>query len=110
MKLKEHLAVEVMGWVRGKLTAPHSGTYYCDSKNEKIWIDWDPIENIEQAFMLLDKFEQWGISCNLIDNGYFVSIIEWPKEGRDQEWEAEDKSLPIAICLAVGKATGWKDE
>ena len=102
--LREHLAVKVMGWENT------AGDIYWSGGVAKSYISsWRPDKDIEQAFMLLDKFEQWGISCNLIDNGYFVSIIEWPKEGRDQEWEAEDKSLPMAISLAVAKATGRDD-
>jgi len=107
--LNKWLAVEVMGWkhVKGR----DNFWKYCDKNNKFIgsYHAWNPTENVEQALMCLGKHEQWGTSHNMVDDGYFVSIVEWPNSEDDKEWEAEHESLPMAISLACGRASGWEE-
>jgi len=110
-KAREHLAVNVM-----KLPRIQNGEQpyyeYDEFSLDVIWVeDWRPDEKIEQAMMLLDKFEQWGISRNLVDEGYFVSIVEWNElDSDDKDWEAEHEILTKAITNAVLQATGYTND
>ena len=104
-KLNEHLAVKVMGW-----EWPDE-SYVGWVPDEIAPMErWQPHKNIEQAMMVLDTFEQWGISRNLVDKGYFVSIVDWYEGAPDEDWEGENESLPLAICIAAAKATGYSDD
>ena len=102
----EFLAAEVMGW---ELNTPKRNYLRQTDKSHVMWeVDWRPNQNIEQAFMLLDKF-----------NGIVEITGRAKKKGR-QRWDVVlDKmfepeyfcdSLPFAICLAVLQARGWEDE
>ena len=68
---------------------------------------WQPDTNIEQAMMLLEKFDDWelgrtrrGITpyCRIFANQ--MQILG----------AARENTVPLAITLACAKATGWKDE
>lgn len=105
--LRKHLAEKVLEWAQGETE------FQWNDKNGNRMLDgilFDPPNNISQAIDLLGEFEQWGISRNLIDDGYFVSIVDWSAElAPDKEWEAEHESLPMAISLACARASGWEE-
>ncbi len=106
MNISEHLAVEVMGWRTelSKLTnKPCRTKIYITDETDPYdgWVEaatWNPPENIEQAFMCLDKFNDVNI-CKWKDT-WFVQL---------STAKTSDKSLANAISLACAEATGWKE-
>ncbi len=114
MNINEHLAVKVMGWHRPPLGTLFERLYYysnykCIDRISPV-DDWSPQENIEQAIMCLNSFKTFGISKNMVDEGYYVSIYPDFHDCSEFEFEAENQSLPKAISLACARATGWEDE
>ncbi len=107
--MREHLATVVMGWViydRDPFWYRHKSTGEIAEQTS----NWEPFTNHEQAFKCLDKFEQWGISRNMVDDGYFVSIVDWSESEPNKEWEAEHEDKLHAICIAMCKATGFEEQ
>lgn len=97
MNINEHLAINVMGWTE-------VGPYCWKDKNSNYVIDgtiWNPLENIEQAFMCLDESRYiarifYTKSMKCVDLVY-----------KDVVADGTDESLAKAICLALAKATGY---
>jgi len=101
MDINEWLATEVMGWIahgywgyvqHAGALKPYDG-------------DWNPTENIEQAFMCLDTFKESGKGIALLWDGerWLCQIgILGPKIGKH-----ESKSKREEIALACAKATGY---
>ena len=96
MTESEWLATEVMGW------AKHKAGYFIDKT--LVAKDFDPRNNIEQAFMCLDQALEFCL-----------------EKGKDsyacEVWLTEDRSAAVirstaaqAIIDAILKATGYKDE
>ena len=101
MNLNEFLAVEVMGWTQGETK------YQWNDKHGNRMLDgilWKPTENIEQAMMCLDQFDEWEI---FKEKNYYVEID--PFNNSVKKRMCSD-FLPIAITRACAKAKGWKDE
>jgi len=105
-ELNEHLAVKVMGWE----TTTLGGCDYWYIKPDGVYLNkplpkfnWQPHENIQQAMMVLGAFEVWCIEHYW--EGYEVSITD----SEAIQYKSENESLPLAICLAAAKATGWQE-
>jgi len=118
MNENEYLAVNVMGWKKS-LTKRYTNAesrfgsvidcYISDLGEVKvIFNDWNPRNNIEQAMMLLEKFDD-------------IHLIKDSELGVGYIWGVEltghtcfifnfNKSLPDAIVDAVLSAKGYKDE
>ena len=109
MTLNEHLA-KAMGWVEyqpnigpGEYCIPDEKTKGLTGKVVMRVSDWNPSENIEQALMCLDTFDEFRID-------YHRKMYEVILPAQLYIGAGVDKSLPMAISLACAKATGWTDE
>ena len=76
--------------------------------------NWDPRNNIEQAFMCLFKHGQWNINGYRCHNDgtypeYFRVDIhtEGKMSPRDTGYGLDE--LPLRISQLVAKATGWEE-
>ena len=107
-KQREYLAVEVIGFeIDGDdyvlvdyINGP--GTSFMRSELRDKIDTWMPDQNLNQSVMLLGKFESWDIEYRLhFDGKNHVSII-------DKKVCVADEYLPLAICLAVLKASGYE--
>ena len=111
-KLDEHLAVKVMGLkVLSKgVLAGQEDKYKLPNGCIILATDWQPHKKTEQAMMVLDTFEQWTINTNRKAPApkymYVISIVT---SLGSKYWEGSE-SLPLAICIAAAKATGYSDE
>lgn len=105
--LNKHLA-KVMGWKQHQydnhFDRQRFYNEYRDSEGNRTEFvkDWNPTENIEQSFMVLDTFGEWEV---FKDHDYFICIN--PKYRDPRNWDATDPSLPMAISLACARATNW---
>ena len=116
MNINEHLAINVMGWEKyPDPKYPDNPNSYRDSDNNFSTLDfvWNPTENIEQAFMCLDKMPDinkgWSLNKNDSSQKHQCRIFEWKQATTKKfigEGAAKEKSK--AISLACAKATGWE--
>jgi len=98
--LRKHLAEKVMG---GRFTYPAKCCYIKEGRGVgRLYCPWEPDKDIEQAFMCLDTFDNWGIGKT--KNSLYNVVIS------DIDSNAPHDSLPMAISLACGRATGFEDE
>lgn len=115
MNINEHLAINVMGWkkVKSKVTARYIGEpyLYVDDHGNTMYTytaDWNPTENIEQAFM-----------CGRQMESYFVRYVSrWSNQFQAQIMQKglsyyEDsvfgKTDASTLSQAIAKATGWEE-
>jgi len=101
--LRKHLAEKVMGW-------EIAGEVVVISTPGVRLVGWKPDENIEQAFMCLDTFDE---GYEIFVEGDVKRVIVY---GEEDEAETEvfareeaGGSLPMAISLACARATGYGD-
>lgn len=109
-KAIEHLATLAYGHTCKQ--CPHViGDIYerdCSAPDCYTPTDFNPFENIEQAFMLLDKFDMYvSVTRNGIDF-WTCSICDIKNQHGVDECES-GKTPAEAICNAVLKATGYED-
>jgi len=102
--LNEHLAREGMGWECLRFSPIHDGFHYKTPQGKMYYDDWNPCENIEQAFMVLEKFEDWTVAKIQPSGDYGCLIGDFNSDCRKR-----NKSLPLAISLAAARATGWTE-
>ncbi len=105
----EWLAIEVMGWRRGtKQDAVCDATpQYVDPQGDKIYLyvlGWNPRENIEQAFMLLDKFDDVEIYREEDIDGW----VAWFANINHSGTFHSNESPSVAIVNAVLSASGYQ--
>ncbi len=114
---REFLATEVIGWELIEDFTGGGNEYFYgiptpDDSHFQVWKQhWKPDQNIEQAFMLLDKFGDWDLGVWDREIGteiYCRVFINWKSQDSDGEAISEEPSE--AICNAVLQAEGWEDE
>ncbi len=104
MNINEHLAVNVMGFIPTDLNGL---VFY--SGIDCLIDNWKPLENIEQAFMCLEKFTDWEITrSSAVEDTYDEYEIYIPTEKRGKRYTSAE-FITKAISLACAKATGWKE-
>ena len=61
---------------------------------------WDPFNNIEQAMMILNKFDMWKLEC--VDDLYFCQISKLSErcDGYEILGAVQLETLCEAICYA----------
>ena len=111
---RDRLAVEIMGWKK----------FFEEQRRSTCWVkkelypdpddaisswynDWRPDENIEQSFMLLDKFEQgktWK-SGPASDDQKYGCTVSTPQEN----FYATGPTRELAICKVLLKTIGAKN-
>ena len=111
MTKSEHLAINVKGW---KLIKSSDKRWYWESivdgfgpNSFVMWAkDWQPDENIEQAFMCWDTFTLATLEKTANENGDIIyqAYVEHFDNGGCGESFSEDKCRAIvdAICQATG--------
>ena len=107
--VREHLAIEVMGWhVAPSEPYPFDTYFYADEEGALIFGigEWKPDENIEQAMGCLDTFPYSEIVRDG-KNG-FVARVVLNATGQ-YNFSVKNKIRTMAISLVRAKATGWKE-
>ena len=107
MDINEHLAINVMGWEATNTRYKPVGS---TPQDHHIFIsisDWNPTGNIEQAFMCLEKFENWEIIHNF--ERYEVMYRVGINRPDFSAVFGAHEVVSTAISLACAKATGWND-
>jgi len=98
------VAEKVMDWAQGEYAKDK--WYY--KKNGQIHgmakfvKDWNPSTNIADAMEVLDKFDAYQIT-KVVRDRYVVQIRN---HKAFKSYKHEEKTLPLAICLAALKAVG----
>ncbi len=108
-EMRDTLAREVMGWYEtrelgiGNALGPihyfHNNFFVTDKE------DWKPDQNIDQAMMVLEKFEWWEIEAN--GEEFLCRVFGTSKV---HAYLATEMDLKLAICKAAIKTLERKDE
>jgi len=103
MDINEHLANNVMGmYIDPKQPYPYDNWWFSNDGLQYCHVDdWNPRENIEQAYMcalLLSK----TMTINMVLDGLEPYVVIPEK----RIWEESD-SLTNSLSLAMAKATGY---
>jgi hypothetical protein len=95
------VAEKVMGWKLCKYGFWETEFGDLDSESE-----WNPTESLDDAWVILDKFEDYELYASSFKNEYRCKV---KKNG---EWFSAEssESSAIAICLAALKAYGIEVE
>ena len=106
--LREHLAIEVMGYHLKKSDPHPTNPYFYYADHRMVCMDclWKSDENIEQAMGCLDTNPNWTINKSAEVGTYVICV--WGEGSRTKYWAGNEK-LSLAISLACAKATGWKE-
>jgi len=111
-KINHHLAVEVMRWHEDRSDLGFNK--FGNKKSPWDYVDqdgiftccihkWKPDINLDQAFMCLDAFDWVTLSRSKVSNEWSVTVQD------DTRLRCWNKSLPMAISLAIYKATGGEE-
>lgn len=100
-ELDKLAAEKIFGWVYFDI--PRTRAYWSDGENHIIDdVDWNPTENIAQAWECLEKFETWRIYNDAVDDKIEVHVLS----ERDIRYGAFAVTAPLAIVKACLKAKG----
>ena len=105
--MTEWLAIEVLKWGKIPYSPIHDGFHYDTPEGKVYYDDFDPFNNLDDAFRVLDTWETYGISKGMLDSGYYVSIYPDFEKYPEAEFEGEADTLPTAICIAACRASGY---
>lgn len=77
--------------------------------NSKLWATWSPTTDVAQAVRCLEAMKWAWFTVGRAAEGWTAMCYETPDHYEKREYfEAEDQSLPRAICLAIAAALGWE--
>jgi len=108
--LRRHLAEKVMGWRETSQTEP---ALYWDRIKQVVGSvvdEWKPDENLLQAFECLDTFNE---GYEIFVEGDVKKVTVYTSAFETTEVYAREEaggSLPMAISLACGRATGFNED
>jgi len=106
-QLNRFLAEKVMGWTEGEYE--HDGMYRSASGIECFVAHWNPLLLLRDCTLLLDKIEQdkhyW--TWKKPEGGGCMFCL-WGKTRFAEEWSLDSRTE--ALCLAIARAYGWKEE
>lgn len=123
-KIAERLAVEVMGWHRGRGILDlfeDTRFWYSDDKNrpeyllsqdtdaeDNGWEVWMPLTNIEQALVVLEKLFARNLSVDIYGEAgsYRVTIVNNAWGGNPIEMTGRADTFARAVCLAAVATLG----
>jgi len=89
----ETLATKVMGWHKAEFNGAERWYKECGNPAERI--NWNPLQNIADAWMLVDKLKEQEISTELhADDGEYIVRVNYDR------WFS-NKAAPKAICTAM---------
>lgn len=108
MKIREFLAVEVMGG-RPQQYGP-DWWYKFPSGQDCLVKDWRPDELIEQAIMCAEKGYGWMITSNEGNCRANVFMEKGTPTNPTFGATGTGETPATALSLAVARAAGWKDE
>ena len=81
--------------------------WYFTPEEEKIFkANWNPCENKEQAFVILDEWLDYVITKEY-DDGWTTYRVK-VKEAYQNEWMGEASSDVLAYCIVKACVEGWK--
>jgi hypothetical protein len=95
-KINELCAVRVMGWehVYNEISDSEIEDYFNNNGGKVDSFDWNPMESVADAFMVLDKFEKYEHNGN--EHGHTVMI-----RTAKRNYYHRDKSFGKAACIAA---------
>ena len=99
--INRFLAESVMGWKTPYKwsTDPHDGED----------IPWDPVKYFEQCEPLLNQIElDWEWAWSIEVETYWFNM--WQKHEPYAHVKMHGDTRTAALCRAIAKAYGWKDE
>ncbi len=105
MTKNEWLATEVMGWKKRSATWHTKADSYWSKYYQYSVDEWNPADNIEQAFMLLKMFDDIHIMKEVNAGDQFI----WEVEIKGEADSVFRNTLPEAITEAVLQASGYYD-
>ena len=108
-EINRKLAEKVMGW---HLVCIDIGDkWFDDNNNIKIIGNWNPYENISQAFEVVERIEMRGYYfklthwCELEVGFRWVWIATFVSDSRDTIFEEKSETATEAICNAAIEAS-----
>jgi Phage ABA sandwich domain len=95
------IATKVMGWKLCKYGFWETEFGNLDSETE-----WNPTESLDDAWVILDKFEEYELNASPFKNEYRCKVK------KNDEWFLAEstESSALAICIAALKAYGIEVE
>ncbi len=106
-QLNRFLAERVMGWVEGEL---NGNQVYRSYEGCEMFVNaWNPCELLRYCEPLLDKIERdkWYWSLDNADDGGY-GCHAWNHEDYGYGWSKSSRTE--ALCLAIARLYGWKEE
>ena len=106
-ELSKWLAIHVMGWEFEYCDENIPCARIVNKDNCSAWFEWNPTENIKQAFMIVEKMESKPFFLRLSN---FCSTGEWQwkaqfcSDSRDLYFDKVANIPALAICLAAKEA------
>lgn len=115
-ELNKHLAEKVMEWhITNDEPYPYDVYYYSNNDDGKMIMvvsNWNPSENIEQAFECAKELAKHSIVKIILNDESTICDIDFEKYYsfvRDDEYPPFESGSSMAISLACAKATKWKE-
>lgn len=106
-QLNRFLAERVMGWVEGEL---NGNQVYRSYEGCEMFVNaWNPCELLRYCEPLLDKIgrDKWYWSLDNADDGGY-GCHAWNHEDYGYGWSKSSRTE--ALCLAIARLYGWKEE
>lgn len=111
-QLNRFLAEKVMGWAEGEYE--HDGVYRSEAGIECFVAHWNPLFLLQDCTLLLDKIERdgWDIWAEFDQQSklWTWQIVRVNDTHDDGPCVENSTSRTEALCLAIARAYGWKEE